>query len=73
MPRTLLKLDGYDGGRILFATAGAVFNITAGRRLYEHSLPRESSMAIMTDGLSRWVVREICRAGWVAGYGETIV
>jgi len=33
-PRTLTKLSGHDGGRILLAIAGTVFDVTAGRAFY---------------------------------------
>jgi Cytochrome b5-like Heme/Steroid binding domain len=33
-PRTLVKFDGQDGGRILLAIAGTVFDVTAGRGFY---------------------------------------
>ena len=42
-PRTLEKFSGRDGGRILLAIAGTVFDVTAGRGFYgpgEHSLPQ---------------------------------
>jgi membrane-associated progesterone receptor component len=41
-PRTLEKFSGKDGGRILLAIDGTVFDVTAGRGFYgpgEHSLP----------------------------------
>jgi len=40
-PRTLTKFSGRNGGRILLAIAGTVFDVTAGRGFYgpgEHSL-----------------------------------
>ena len=33
-PRTLVRFDGKDGGRILLAIAGTVFDVTAGRGFY---------------------------------------
>lgn len=33
-PRTLEKYGGHDGGRILLAIAGTVFDVTAGRNFY---------------------------------------
>jgi membrane-associated progesterone receptor component len=33
-PRTLTKFNGIDGGRILLAIAGTVFDVTAGRGFY---------------------------------------
>ena len=39
-PRSLEKFSGRDGGRILLAIAGTVFDVTAGRGFYgpgEHS------------------------------------
>ncbi|KAH9008703.1 cytochrome b5 [Lactarius deliciosus] len=33
-PHTLTKFDGKDGGRILLAIAGTVFDVTAGRGFY---------------------------------------
>jgi membrane-associated progesterone receptor component len=33
-PRTLAKFDGHDGGRILFAIAGIVFDVTGGKGFY---------------------------------------
>lgn len=33
-PRTLEKFNGLDGGRILLAIAGTVFDVTAGRGFY---------------------------------------
>ena len=33
-PRTLVKFDGKDGGRILLAISGTVFDVTAGRGFY---------------------------------------
>lgn len=33
-PRTLTSFDGKDGGRILLAIAGTVFDVTAGRGFY---------------------------------------
>jgi membrane-associated progesterone receptor component len=33
-PRTLVKFNGLDGGRILLAIAGTVFDVTAGRGFY---------------------------------------
>jgi hypothetical protein len=33
-PRTLTRFDGKDGGRILLAIAGTVFDVTAGRGFY---------------------------------------
>ncbi|KAH9952410.1 cytochrome b5 [Lactifluus volemus] len=33
-PRTLTKFNGLDGGRILLAIAGTVFDVTAGRGFY---------------------------------------
>jgi membrane-associated progesterone receptor component len=33
-PRTLEKFSGLDGGRILLAIAGTVFDVTAGRGFY---------------------------------------
>ena len=33
-PRTLSKFSGTDGGRILLAIAGTVFDVTAGRGFY---------------------------------------
>ncbi len=41
-PLTLAKFSGNDGGRILLAIAGTVFDVTAGRGFYgpgEHSVP----------------------------------
>jgi membrane-associated progesterone receptor component len=41
-PLTLAKFGGHDGGRILLAIAGTVFDVTAGRGFYgpgEHSVP----------------------------------
>jgi hypothetical protein len=41
-PRTLTKFSGNDGGRILLAIAGTVFDVTAGRGFYgpgEYTLP----------------------------------
>jgi len=41
-PLTLTKFSGNDGGRILLAIAGTVFDVTAGRGFYgpgEHSVP----------------------------------
>jgi predicted heme/steroid binding protein len=40
-PRTLAKFNGQDGGRILFAIAGIVFDVTGGKGFYgpgEHPL-----------------------------------
>lgn len=33
-PKTLVKYDGKDGGRILLAINGMVFDVTAGRNFY---------------------------------------
>ena len=33
-PRTLAKFDGHDGGRVLFAIAGIVFDVTGGKGFY---------------------------------------
>ncbi len=33
-PRTLAKFNGHDGGRILFAIAGMVFDVTGGKGFY---------------------------------------
>ncbi|KAI6108731.1 cytochrome b5-like heme/steroid binding domain-containing protein, partial [Pisolithus croceorrhizus] len=33
-PKTLVKYDGKDGGRILLAISGMVFDVTAGRNFY---------------------------------------
>ena len=33
-PRTLAKFNGHDGGRILFAIAGIVFDVTGGKGFY---------------------------------------
>ncbi|PFH49536.1 hypothetical protein AMATHDRAFT_147499 [Amanita thiersii Skay4041] len=33
-PRTLVKFDGQDGGRILLAINGTVFDVTAGKNFY---------------------------------------
>ena len=33
-PRTLVRFDGKDGGRILLAIASTVFDVTAGRGFY---------------------------------------
>ena len=33
-PKTLVKYDGTDGGRILLAINGTVFDVTAGRSFY---------------------------------------
>src|SRR6266404_4917780 len=38
-PRTLAKFDGKDGGRILLAIAGTVFDVTAGRGFYGPGKP----------------------------------
>ena len=38
-PRTLTKFDGKDGGRILLAIAGTVFDVTAGRGFYGPGKP----------------------------------
>lgn len=33
-PRTLAKFNGHDGGRVLFAIAGLVFDVTGGKGFY---------------------------------------
>ena len=33
-PRTLAKFNGHDGGRVLFAIAGIVFDVTGGKGFY---------------------------------------
>ena len=43
-PRTLVKFDGKDGGRILLAIAGTVFDVTAGRGFYG---PGKTSRVLM--------------------------
>ena len=46
-PRTLQKFSGLDGGRILLAIAGTVFDVTAGRGFYG---PGEHSLAQILNG-----------------------
>lgn len=42
-PRSLEKFSGVDGGRILLAIAGTVFDVTAGRGFYG---PGERSLSL---------------------------
>ena len=75
-PRTLAKFDGHDGGRILLAIAGIVFDATGGKGFYgpgEHLLQRLILGPIVTDGLSRRDVLARRGAGCVEECGETVV
>ena len=66
-PRSLAKFSGLDGGRILLAIAGTVFDVTAGRGFYgpgEHSLSlRFLQQQKVTDKPLKMVCTGILRGG----------
>lgn len=75
-PRTLANFNGHDGGRILFAIGGVVFDVTGAKGFYgpgEHSVPWSRGEKGPTDSFSRRDVLARCRAGCVAECGETVV
>jgi hypothetical protein len=50
-PRTLAKFNGHDGGRVLFAIAGIVFDVTGGKGFYgpgEHLVTFFSYLSIFS-------------------------
>jgi membrane-associated progesterone receptor component len=48
-PRTLAKFDGHDGGRILFAIAGIVFDVTGAKGFHRPGEPSTRERAEATD------------------------
>jgi hypothetical protein len=70
-PRSLAKFSGLDGGRILLAIAGTVFDVTAGRGFYG---PGERSLSLqfpqprkVTDEPLKMVCTGISRGGMRRG------
>ena len=55
-PRTLVKFDGKDGGRILLAIAGTVFDVTAGRGFYGPGKKKPHAYALLRGTRIRWMV-----------------
>jgi predicted heme/steroid binding protein len=50
-PQTLVKFDGRDGGRILLAIDGIVFDVTAGRNFYGPGMSN-ASLFVLANELS---------------------
>jgi membrane-associated progesterone receptor component len=50
-PHTLAKFDGRDGGRVLFAIAGIVFDVTGGKGFYG---PGEYPRSAFFSSLGWW-------------------
>ena len=72
-PTTLAPFDGKDGGRILLAIKGKVFDVTAGRNFYGPGVLYPNDRYDFLNQrcllIIRWNVRELCRKRCFKGYG----
>jgi len=69
-PRTLTKCSGNNGGRILLAIAGTVFDVTAGRGFYgpgEYTLPLFPGQRLRRLTTSKTGCMETLRGGMHRG------
>ena len=72
-PKTLVPFDGNDGGRILLAINGVVFDVTAGRNFYGPSQCPSSLLWCLYLILGRWNVWKLCWPRRIARNGEAVV
>lgn len=59
-PKTLAPFDGKNGGRILLAINGVVFDVTAGRNFYGPGKLALVLFACFLSDVLRWDVRKLC-------------
>lgn len=74
-PKTLEPFNGKDGGRILLAISGTVYDVTAGRNFYGPS----TRLCFLCDHNNciahhplRWHVWKFCRTRCFSGHGQAI-
>jgi cytochrome b involved in lipid metabolism len=72
-PKTLVPFDGNDGGRILLAINGIVFDVTAGRNFYGPSECLSPSWCCSSLKRGRWNVWKLCWPRCIARNGEAVV
>lgn len=73
-PKTLAKYDGKDGGRILLAINGLVFDVTAGRNFYGPGKKiKFVCPTFRAQPTSRRDVWKLCRKRCVQRDGEAVV
>lgn len=71
-PKTLAPFDGKDGGRILLAINGTVFDVTAGRSFYGPGKAAQFGCSFLGPDkcfFHRGYVRKLCGEGCVERYG----
>jgi membrane-associated progesterone receptor component len=72
-PKTLEPFSGKDGGRILLAINGIVFDVTAGRNFYGPSSSLACYVVRFLFMSCRWNVRKLCGERCVQGDGKAVV
>lgn len=73
-PKTLAPFDGNNGGRILLAINGIVFDVTAGRNFYgpgTYSFKFFFGLKLLM--LLRGYVWQLCGSGCFSGHGQAVV
>ncbi|ELU42656.1 Cyt-b5 domain-containing protein [Rhizoctonia solani AG-1 IA] len=72
-PVSLQPFSGRDGGQILLAIDGKVFDVTNGRNFYGPGIVHVRLTRSRSKYIDRWYVRKLCWARCISRHGQAVL